>query len=279
MMRTILPMLMVVAGLSVGAVAVADDELTLSLPPSSLEQWYKPANKRQVWLHNMFKMRRAMQAVSEYSALGDQQHLRQWAGKLVKSYGKIGDMVPEWQDELELEWAERLLAAVEDMDTGEIGRTQRRLAKSCDCCHREFRATTALLYRTPDYGSLVVEDSAAAEPVAYKDYMQRLSHSLNSIKIAFGDGRPDAALQAHQQLAGQLEDLGRGCADCHKGPQQRDLILSAEMQATMDTLARAIEQGQVKNGMKELGGLAVGICARCHAIHRVNAGMRELIAP
>lgn len=39
----------------------------VKVPPSSLSQWYKPENKRQVWLHNMFKLRREMQAVEFYA--------------------------------------------------------------------------------------------------------------------------------------------------------------------------------------------------------------------
>ncbi|MCK5336958.1 MAG: hypothetical protein KAQ67_12390, partial [Gammaproteobacteria bacterium] len=43
--------------------AYAEDSVKLDTPPASLEKWYKPANKRQVWLHTMFRLRREMQAI------------------------------------------------------------------------------------------------------------------------------------------------------------------------------------------------------------------------
>jgi hypothetical protein len=46
--------------------------------PIELAKWYKPENKRQVWLHNMFKLRREMQAVAFYAQNKDAEHLQQW---------------------------------------------------------------------------------------------------------------------------------------------------------------------------------------------------------
>ena len=51
--------------------ASADNRVSIDTPPASLEKWYKPANKRQVWLHTMFRLRREMQAISEYAEQND----------------------------------------------------------------------------------------------------------------------------------------------------------------------------------------------------------------
>jgi len=48
-------------------------------PPASLAKWYMPENKRQEWLHNMFKVRREIQAVKLYSTSNEDELL----GKLV----------------------------------------------------------------------------------------------------------------------------------------------------------------------------------------------------
>ncbi len=60
------------------AVAKEQNEQVVALPPESIGQWYKPQNKRQVWLHNMFKLRRELQAVTYYSSIDDIQHLEKW---------------------------------------------------------------------------------------------------------------------------------------------------------------------------------------------------------
>jgi len=51
---------------SISTLASAEESIHLTKPPASLAQWYKPQNKRNVWQHNMFKLRREIQAVKEY---------------------------------------------------------------------------------------------------------------------------------------------------------------------------------------------------------------------
>ena len=80
--------------------AYASGEVSLKKPPASLEEWYKPANKRQVWLHTMFRLRREMQAIAEYAkqiepAANNQVVMQKWIKRLQKDYNKIADMVPE----------------------------------------------------------------------------------------------------------------------------------------------------------------------------------------
>ena len=83
----------------------SEDTVTLKSPPTSLERWYKPANKRQVWLHTMFRLRREMQAIGEYastndSAANNRAAMQKWIKRLDKDYNKIADMVPEWEKKI-----------------------------------------------------------------------------------------------------------------------------------------------------------------------------------
>ena len=59
-------LIQIAAGICI-APAHAGTPASLDEPPASLEKWYKPANERQVWLHTMFRLRREMQAISEYA--------------------------------------------------------------------------------------------------------------------------------------------------------------------------------------------------------------------
>ena len=76
--------------------------MVLKEPPASLAAWYKPQNKRQVWLHTMFKLRREMLAVEIYAKDQDSASLQNWAAKLIKDYLKIAEMVPEWANRVDL---------------------------------------------------------------------------------------------------------------------------------------------------------------------------------
>lgn len=251
--------------------------VTLPIPPASLEEWYKPANKRQVWLHTMFRLRRSMQAVTQYSALEDRELLTKWAGKLVKDYNSIGDMVPEWRDELETEWAERLLAAAEALDKPVIERALFRLGKSCTGCHREYRAITAALYRTPDFSVVTVEDQETLEDMSYEDTMEGLSISLNRIVIALADQDIKAAKSARQKLVSRLDNLAGSCASCHKDEASREQILGNTNKGKLEKLGTLLEAGDIKESRHAVGDIAVSICARCHGTHRTLSDLREFI--
>ena len=79
--------------------AYAGGTVSLKKPPASLEEWYKPANKRQVWLHTMFRLRREMQAIAEYAktiepasseqGANNQVAILKWIKRLDKDYNKI----------------------------------------------------------------------------------------------------------------------------------------------------------------------------------------------
>ena len=258
----------------------ADEEKTLSLqlPPASLEKWYRPANKRDVWLHTMFRLRREMQAVSEYAALEDSARLKKWLARLEKDYLSIGEMVPEWKDELEGGLLKKMQAAVGAGDLEALGRWQRKLGKSCQSCHAEYKLTAALRYRAPDFSAVKVESEETLEEEDYGRAMSRLSLLLNRVKIASEDGRQQAAMDALNQLEQRLADLGESCSACHKQESPRERILGAAARASLAHVRTGLEAGDQKQTGRYLGEFAVGVCADCHAIHRLQSNMRRLLS-
>lgn len=258
--------------------AVGAEEATLELPPASLGKWYKPASQRQVWLHTMFRLRREMQAVRWYAAREEQERLQQWSDRLARDYRSIAEMVPEWGDELELEALERLQEAAAAGEFDRIGRSLRRIGTSCSGCHREYRAVAALLYRTPDFGRVTVEDSETLEEVPYREAMGRLSTLVNRIKIASVDGDRKTALEALSELARRLDDLAAGCSGCHRDAAPRERILGSAHRELLQGLSRSIGAGDRKQTGRRLGELAVTSCARCHGVHRTLSDIRREIA-
>jgi len=248
------------------------------LPPSSLEQWYKPANKRQVWLHTMFSLRRSMQAVSEYAASGDQALLLKWAEKLAEKYNKAAEMVPEWKDDLKLGRMERLLAAVREQDKKGIEEAHRELSKACSGCHRKYRAVAAALYRAPDFSKLQVENSTTHKKQSYADTMDGLSTAMNKVVIAMADQRWQWAQEGRKQLIRQLDDLAKSCSSCHKDKSEMSVILGPQSREKLEELGALFDAGDSHKAGRAVGEIAVSICARCHGIHRTLAELRTLIA-
>ena len=256
---------------------LGDSEKLLQLPPASLAQWYKPVNKRQVWLHTMFSLRREILAVSDYLALQDQERLKQWSDRLAKDYRKIGEMVPEWQDELELDQLSALQQAVGAGDYAGAATAVRKLGLSCRSCHREYRAVAAAIYRTADFSNISVEDAESLEEESYEKVMERLSLLVNRIKIASMDGRKQAAAGSLQDLRRRLGDLSQSCEQCHKDQAPRERILGGATQKSLAALEQAIESADIKETGHMLGTLAVQVCARCHGAHRTLYDLRKAL--
>jgi cytochrome c556 len=241
--------------------------------PDSLTRWYKPLNERQVWLHTMFSLRRELQAVQEYAAAGDTRHLAKWAARLTEHYRSIGDMVPEWADELETGDADALTQAAADGDTAAVTAAARRLARSCRSCHREFRALAAARFRAPDFSQIATRHNGSSQ--TYAEAMEELSRSVNRIKIRGEDADWDGAAAALRELGARLDSLGDSCAACHDDAPPRERILG---QGTRDTLTRlqgALEQHDPRQTGRWLGSVAVQVCARCHGVHRTLSDLKD----
>ena len=254
------------------ASAYAEEAVTLDKPPASLQQWYKPANKRNVWHHNMFKLRREIQAINEYSAEKDQANTAKWASLLVTHYKKIGEMVPEWQDELELEWADKLEASANAGDYKTVAKALSKMKTSCKGCHNDYRAQVAAIFRAPDFSETRV--SLDGEEVNYPDFMKILMRDVNRIVIYAGDGNNDKAKTALSSLRQGITTLRSSCDSCHKGDKAKNYYLGEETSALLDKLATDIEKGE---SGRTLGNLAVQACAHCHGSHRILYDIKEAI--
>lgn len=246
--------------------------------PDSLAAWYKPQNKRQVWLHTMFALRRELQAVEEYAASGDRVRTAAWAGRFAEHYFKIKEMVPEWADELDLDALADLQGAAASGDLEGVAAVRRPLVRTCKRCHQEFRALVAARFRAPDFSALTVSDKEGRER-GFAEHMDLLSRSVNRINIASEDARWEAAGEALTVLRAELALLGETCSSCHSDDPPRERILGAISQAGLDQVARGIEDEDPKQVGGALGHAAVDVCARCHGVHRLLSDLTGAVLP
>ena len=247
------------------------DRVTLiKRPPASLAQWYKPENERQVWLHNMFKLRREMQAVRLYSDNKDAKHLEKWATLLSEHYPKIGEMVPEWKKKLDMEAMTSLQESARSSLYQDVSNALDDLSASCESCHKDYRTSTATMYRAPDFSLIEIGPSTS-----FKVHMEELSKHVNQVKIASEDGMQDIALSSLLDLEKGINVLGETCANCHK-KQDAKVYPGDTINKTITSLGESLRTGTLKDQGRELGTLAVLACARCHGTHRLASDTRKL---
>ncbi len=263
--------------------AYAEPMVSLKKPPVSLEQWYKPANKRQVWLHTMFRLRREMQAIAEYAEQNDQKAMEKWIKRLDKDYNKIADMVPEWEKEIKPKLLPELEMFAEKGDMYRLGKTLKMIKRTCDDCHTYYQPLVTATYRSPHYDDIKLKGSSgdiSGKSQSFKDNMEALSTSVNRILIALDDGHKSVALQSGKTLSEQLQNLGDSCSSCHKDDDYpRERILGKATLQRFEKLQIKIQEGQVKDSKKLMGEIAVTVCARCHNTHRIVSDLRNALLP
>ena len=242
----------------------------IKTPPASLAQWYKPENKRQVWLHNMFKLRREMQAVRFYANNKEDGFLQKWAGQLSTHYLEIGEMVPEWKKKLDINLITELREHVKNSSYQDITHALDNLNKSCDSCHVDYRAITATMYRAANFSSIDTPDGSTS----LKEHMKELTRQVNQIKIASEDGMREVALSSLSDLKKGMNTLGDTCSICHKKDEKE--YPDDTINNTVTRLEASLVTGTLKDQGRELGTLAVTACARCHGTHRLAYDSRNL---
>ena len=258
---------------------LADNHSSISLdvPPASLEQWYKPANKRQVWLHTMFRLRREMQAISEYAQLNDSASMQKWIIRLENDYNKISEMVPEWKKAIKPELLPELTMFNMQGDGVRIASTLKRIQRSCDDCHVKYQPLVTAMYRSPHYDDVQVK-AANSDNIQFDESMEELSSTVNRILIALQDDHKSIALASSKELVSQMKNLGDSCQSCHKNDAYpRERILGKETQHRLETLQLNINNGLVKESQKLMGEIAVTVCARCHNTHRIVSDLRNTL--
>ena len=245
-----------------------DRVIVIKTPPDSLAQWYKPENKRQVWLHNMFKLRREMQAVRFYSDNSDAQNMEKWATRLSEHYLKIAEMVPEWKNKINIEVINNLQKSVKTNRYKDVSQSLDNLKENCKSCHTDYRVVTATMYRAPDFSSMEINPS-----ISFKKHMKKLTQQVNSIKIASNDKMKDVALTSLSDLKKNITVLGDSCSNCHK--KDTKVYPDDTINKVITSLEKNLKTGTVKEQGKDLGTLAVLACARCHGTHRLAYDSRK----
>ncbi len=248
-----------------------DKATIIKVPPKELAQWYKPENKRQVWLHNMFKLRREMQAVQFYAEKKDNKHLEKWAIAFNKHYLKISEMMPSWNEKLDSSALSNLQTNINNQNYTGVLSSVNILQKSCDSCHNDYQAITALLYRSPNFSTIEIEPS-----VPFDSHMQTLIKQVNQIKIASEDGMTKLAISSLVGLKQEMGKLGQVCVVCHT--KNAPTYPSESMKKTLLSLEQSLNTGTLKEQGIGLGTLAVQACARCHGTHRLSSDTKTLLS-
>jgi cytochrome c553 len=268
----------VLLGLITTTPAISAQIKEISIPPESLAQWYKPQNKRQVWLHLMFRLGETSQAVAMYSKKGDSDSMARWAGILAENYRRIPKMVPEWAQQVDIDAMELLEKAAAKKDISGVQKALKKIRQSCKSCHGEFKTTSIAIYRSADFKKVKVKGENGEDLINYRTFMKSLRRDLNNLKINRADFHPDEARHFAKQISKKLSSLKESCTSCHKDKEPAQRILGDKTFITLDSLIKALkEPGKTKKSGRLMGELGYTVCGRCHGIHRNEVAVKRLL--
>ncbi len=251
--------------------------ITLKLPPATLAKWYKPANKRQVWLHTMFRLRREILAMNDYSAKGQQADLEKWSQKFVKDYKSIAEMVPQWEEFLYLEKLSLLENAVKNKEYSSISPILKKISKSCMHCHDDYQTIATLMFRSPNFNEKMIAEGFSGEKISYDNIMVQLSDTVNRINIAIKDGYYSEAREQIEPLEEQMTHLATSCGDCHQEDEVPVERIMGASQELLPELAEQLDKKEQRKSGSKLGEFAVKVCAKCHSIHRLPSDLQLIL--
>ena len=250
----------------------------IALPPPGLAAWYKPQNKRQVWLHTMFRIGQSSAAVALYAEAGDMARLVKWADILNESYGSLATMVPVWREELDEAAAQGVAQAARAGDLAGVRGNLKKLRQTCRSCHGTYRTGVIALLRAADFSRVTVAGGQEGASISHHEAMKGLRDHLTALKIAREDGALEVARASTDGLKRGLTALAESCSGCHRDAAPRARILGEQTFRTLDALGAALTEphDSDKSG-RLLGEIGFTVCGRCHAIHRNQAEIRELL--
>lgn len=234
--------------------------------PDSLQNWYKPQNKRQVWLHTMFSMRRELQAIEYYLEKADIDGIDKWGKQFVTHYSKLSEMVPEWEKLTDISLANTLSEHITSHDFSGIRSALKKLQSNCQSCHEDYQLLATIRYRSANFRDIEIDTGTTT--YRYDKYMSLLSQSINQVQIAAEDGYWPEAAKANKLLRRELEQLIPGCSNCHQDKAPVERILGSSLFNLLQLIDDAINNKDLKSVKRNLGEAAVTACARCHGVHR-----------
>ena len=150
-----------------------------------------------------------------------------------------------------------------------------KLQKSCDSCHDDYQAISALIYRVPDFSAMKVNISST-ESLSFHSHMNELTNKVNQIKIASSDNMPARALSSLKELTLSINQLGDTCNNCHKNNSK--IYPNSGIKQTLNDLAVSLQRGNKKEQGRYLGHLAVTACATCHGTHKLAYGVKQVLS-
>ena len=254
-------------------------EIIIKKPPESLKKFYPPASEKFEFLNNMHTMSTAFYAVQLNINDGKWEKAIEWAEKLVETYKKTAEMVPEWEKYFNFKKAEDYLSAVKSKDLDKIIKTSQDLGKSCSKCHQDNEIAVKIYYRFPNFSNIKIEDPVDFTEYNLEDFMLKLTRSLQALNIYLSQNQYDKIQEHGLNFVERTRAVKEMCSKCHTDKKDIEAITGREYDDTLNTLENLLNSEKLN--YKEIRVLTEKItftCYTCHNVHYIPAKIKSALS-
>ncbi|GAB6065818.1 hypothetical protein JCM9492_09100 [Aquifex pyrophilus] len=253
-------------------------EVVLKKPPESLKKYYPPHSEKFEFLSNMHTMSTAFYAVQLNINDENWEKAVEWAKKLVETYKKTSEMVPEWKDYFDFKKADNYLKAVESRNVDRVIKASRELGKTCAKCHQDNEIAVKIYYHFPNFEEVKVEDPIEFTEMKLGDFMKKLTNSLKVTNIYLSQGNITSAQEHGINFVERARALKETCSKCHTKEAEIEVITGKDYDKALSALENLFnaEKPNPNEIKKNLSKVTV-TCYTCHNVHLIPAKIKSAL--
>ncbi len=253
-------------------------EVVLKKPPESLKKYYPPHSEKFEFLNNMHTMSTAFYAVQLNINDENWEKAVEWAKKLVETYKKTAEMVPEWKNYFDFKKADNYLKAVESRNIDRVIKAAQELGKTCAKCHQDNEIATKIYYRFPNFHEVKVEDPVEFTEMNLEDFMKKLTNSLKATNIYLSQGNIAAAQEHGMNFVERARALKETCVKCHTKEAEIEAITGKDYDKALTALENLFNSEKPDKNLikKNLSKISM-TCYTCHNVHLIPAKIKSAL--
>ena len=254
-------------------------EFTLKKPPESLKKYYPPQSEKFEFLNNMHTMSTAFYAVQLNINDGNWEKATQWAKKLVETYQKTADMVPEWKKYFDFKKADAYLRAVESKNVDNVIKAAQELGKTCAKCHQDNEIAVKIYYRFPNFSEIKIEDPVEFMEYELEDFMVKLTRSLQALNVYLSQNQPDKVQEHGMNFVERARAVKEMCSKCHTDKRDVEAITGKDYDQALNTLEELLNAEKPDfNKIKQITAKVTLTCYTCHNVHYIPSKIKSALS-
>lgn len=235
--------------------------------PSSLDDLYPPHARGPVWLVTMIQLGTSFSGFVSDVLEGDFENADRGYAEFRAQYGKLAELVPEWEGLLPIEPMDALGQALQTRDPAAVMPAVDRASGVCHTCHVQNMTLVQQKFHWGDFQRIDLTDPVSGTDVTFPILMRMLDGDLSGIGVDLAEGQPERAREHVAGLAERFVTLEEACGACHD--TERHYYVDASIDGLIEQLGTELARPEIDAASVQglVQGIGMESCHKCHLVH------------